>query len=127
MDMHIDMPGAIAALQALAQETRLAAFRALVEAGPPGMAAGAIARRLRVAPASLSFHLQALVHAGLASSRRQGRSVIYRADFAAMESLLGFLTENCCRGAPPTGTTPTMTHPGRTDRHEKDAHQRQCG
>ena len=102
----MDMATAIAALQALAQETRLAAFRALVEAGPPGMAAGAIARRLRVAPASLSFHLQALVHAGLAASHRQGRSVIYRADFAAMESLMGFLTENCCRGVPPASMPP---------------------
>ena len=102
----MDMGTAIAALRTLAQETRLAAFRALVEAGPPGMAAGAVARRLRVAPASLSFHLQALVHAGLAASQRQGRQVIYRADFAAMEALMGFLTENCCRGAPHGGEPP---------------------
>ncbi len=89
----------IEALQALAQEHRLAAFRLLVEAGPPGMAAGEIARALNVAPATLSFHLNQLAQAGLVGSRRDGRSIIYAANFAAMEDLVGFLTENCCRGS----------------------------
>ncbi len=89
---------AVDALQALAQETRLTAFRLLVEAGPEGIAAGEIARTLGVAPPNLSFHLSALVHAGLVTSRRDGRQVIYAADFDAMDSLVGFLAQNCCRG-----------------------------
>lgn len=89
---------AVEALQALAQETRLTAFRLLVEAGPDGIAAGEIAKALGVAPPTLSFHLSALLHAGLASSRREGRQVIYVADFGAMDRLVGFLAENCCRG-----------------------------
>ncbi len=89
----------IEALQALAQEHRLAAFRLLVEAGPPGLAAGEIARNLSVAPATLSFHLNQLAQAGLVGSRRDGRSIIYAANFEAMEDLVGFLTENCCRGS----------------------------
>jgi len=89
---------AVEALQALAQETRLTAFRLLVEAGPEGIAAGEIARTLGVAPPTLSFHLSALVHAGLVTSRRDGRQVIYAAQFAAMDTLVGFLVENCCRG-----------------------------
>ena len=95
----MELRNAVDSLQALAQETRLAAFRSLVEAGPPGMAAGDIARRLGVAPPNLSFHLQALVHADLVRSRREGRQVIYTADFAAMAELMEFLSENCCRGA----------------------------
>jgi len=89
---------AVEALQALAQETRLSAFRLLVEAGPQGIAAGEIARVMGVAPPTLSFHLSALVHAGLVGSRRDGRQVIYAAQFAAMDRLVGFLAENCCRG-----------------------------
>ncbi len=90
---------AIESLQALAQETRLTAFRLLVEAGPRGVAAGEIARTLGIAPSSLSFHLSHLVHAGLVASRRAGRQVIYAAEFDAMERLMAYLTENCCRGA----------------------------
>lgn len=90
---------AVDALAALAQETRLTAFRLLVEAGPEGIAAGDIARTLEVAPPTLSFHLSALDHAGLVSSRRDGRQVIYAANFEAMDSLLAFLARNCCRGA----------------------------
>jgi ArsR family transcriptional regulator, arsenate/arsenite/antimonite-responsive transcriptional repressor len=93
-------PGRIVeALGALAQETRLAIYRLLVEAGPEGMPAGAIAETLGVPPSSLSFHLAQLARAGLASQRRDGRSLIYAADFAAMNALLAYLTENCCRGA----------------------------
>lgn len=89
---------AVEALQALAQETRLTAFRLLVEAGPEGIGAGEIARTLNVASPTLSFHLSALVHAGLVTSRRDGRQVIYAAEFSAMDRLVGFLAENCCRG-----------------------------
>jgi ArsR family transcriptional regulator len=89
-------PDAIAALGALAQETRLAIFRLLVERGPEGLAAGAIAEALGVAPATLSFHLQQLLNAGLIAQRRSSRSLIYSADFAAMNGLVAYLTENCC-------------------------------
>jgi ArsR family transcriptional regulator len=89
---------AIGALGALAQETRLEIFRLLVHAGPPGMPAGRVAAELGVPPATLSFHLAQLVHAGLTRSRQEGRFVIYNADFEAMTSLLAYLTENCCGG-----------------------------
>jgi ArsR family transcriptional regulator, arsenate/arsenite/antimonite-responsive transcriptional repressor len=89
---------AVVALSALAQETRLAIYRLLVEAGPNGLAAGAIAQRLDVAPSSLSFHLAQLTHAGLINQRRMSRSLIYAADFAAMNGLVAYLTENCCGG-----------------------------
>ena len=89
---------AIRALGALAQEHRLAAFRLLVEAGPTGLAAGVLAERLTIAPSSLSFHLAQLANAGLVAQVRQGRSIIYTADFAAMGALVGYLTENCCQG-----------------------------
>ena len=101
---------AVAALAALAQETRLAAFRALVEAGPQGLAAGQLSERLEVAAPTLSFHLTALSQAGLVTSTRDGRSIIYAADFDAMNALLRFLTENCCGGDPqrcaPAGPPP---------------------
>ena len=87
------------ALSALGHETRLAIFRALVQAGPDGMAAGDIARRLSLAPNALSFHLKDLTHAGLAESRQAGRFVIYSAVFPAMTGLVDYLTENCCGGA----------------------------
>ena len=87
---------AIAALGALAQETRLALFRLLVICGPQGLAAGAIGERLGVPPSSLSFHLQELVHAGLITQRRLGRQLIYSAEYGAMTDLLAYLTENCC-------------------------------
>ena len=90
---------AIAALGALAHDHRLSAFRLLVQAGPDGMAAGDIARQLGVPNSSLSFHLAQLQQAGIVSQRRDGRSLIYSADYPAMDALLGFLTENCCAGA----------------------------
>lgn len=89
---------AVKALSALAQDTRLAAFRLLVEAGPGGMAAGAISERLGLPPATASFHLAQLANAGLVSSRPEGRFVIYAADFDRMQALVGFLTDNCCDG-----------------------------
>ena len=90
---------AIRALGALAQDHRLAAFRLLVQAGPAGLAAGALADALQVPPSSMSFHLAQLSNAGLISQRRQSRSIIYAADYAAMSNLMGYLTENCCNGA----------------------------
>ena len=87
---------AIAALGALAQETRLDLFRLLVTVGPGGLPAGVIAERLGVLPSSLSFHLAQLVHAGLITQRRLSRQLIYAAEYSAMNDLLGYLTENCC-------------------------------
>lgn len=89
----------IAALSALANEHRLAVFRLLVQAGPEGRAAGAIAESLDLPASSLSFHLAHLTRAGLIVQRRESRSLIYSADFSAMNALVGFLTENCCGGA----------------------------
>jgi DNA-binding transcriptional ArsR family regulator len=91
---------AIAALGALAQETRLELFRLLVARGPEGLPAGVIAERLGVMPSSLSFHLQQLVHAGLITQRRLSRQLIYSAEYGTMNELMAYLTENCCgRGA----------------------------
>ena len=88
----------IEALGALAQETRLKAFRLLVEAGPQGLPAGKIGEALELPPATLSFHLSQLARAGLVRSRQEGRFVIYSADYQSMTKLVGFLTENCCGG-----------------------------
>ena len=88
----------LAALAALGQETRLRAFRLLVEHEPGGLPAGEIAERLAVQQNTLSTHLGILVTSGLARSRRDGRSVIYRADLETMNELMGYLTENCCGG-----------------------------
>ena len=90
---------AIAALGALAQETRLDVFRLLVERGPEGLPAGAIAGALDLPAATLSFHLKALNDASMVRRARKGRTVVYAADFPRMDELLRFLTENCCRGA----------------------------
>ena len=87
---------AISALGSLAQETRLGIFRLLVRRGPEGLSAGVIADRLGVAPATLSFHLTHLMHAGLIDQRRESRSLIYTANFDGMNALVSFLTENCC-------------------------------
>ena len=95
----MDARDAVRALSALAQDSRLAVFRALVRAGPDGMAAGEIARRLDIAPSTLSSHLTLLEQAGLVGARREGRSMIYAARFAAMSALLDFLIEDCCGGA----------------------------
>ena len=99
---------AIEALSALAQGSRLAVFKLLIQAGPQGLAAGAIGEELDLPPATLSFHLAHLVRAGLARSRQDGRFVIYSADFDNMNALVGYLTENCCSGAAcvPTACVP---------------------
>lgn len=94
----MDTKQVIDALGALAHETRLAAFRMLVQKGPEGIPAGAIAESLGIPPSSLTFHLQQLLHAGLVTQRRLSRQVIYAADYAAMNGVLSFLTENCCGG-----------------------------
>jgi ArsR family transcriptional regulator, arsenate/arsenite/antimonite-responsive transcriptional repressor len=93
---------AVAALAALAQDNRLDVYRLLVQAGPDGMPAGAIADALRLAPNTLTFHFDRLRVAGLVTVRRDGRSMIYAARYDAMNALIAFLTENCCRGAPCT-------------------------
>src|SRR5579871_1445888 len=91
---------AIAALAALAQDNRLDVFRLLVQAGPEGMPAGAVAEALGLAPNTLTFHFDRLRTAGLVTVRREGRSMIYAARYETMNALLDFLTENCCVGAP---------------------------
>jgi DNA-binding transcriptional ArsR family regulator len=90
---------AVTALAALAQDNRLEIFRLLVQAGPDGMPAGAVADALDLAPNTLTFHFDRLRMAGLVTVRREGRSMIYAAQFDTMNSLLAFLTENCCGGA----------------------------
>ena len=90
----------VRSLAALAQEVRLRVFRALVVAGNDGLTPGVILERLGMTPALLSFHLKELVQAGLVTQERQGRNLIYRASFNAMNALLGYLTDNCCAGEP---------------------------
>jgi ArsR family transcriptional regulator, arsenate/arsenite/antimonite-responsive transcriptional repressor len=91
---------AVAALAALAQDNRLDIFRLLVQVGPEGMAAGRVAEELELAPNTLTFHFDRLRGAGLVTVRRDGRSMIYAARYETMNSLLSFLTENCCQGVP---------------------------
>jgi DNA-binding transcriptional ArsR family regulator len=90
---------AVQALGALAQATRLEVFRMLVKAGPAGLAAGKIGATLKVAPATLSFHLKELAQAGLVEARQENRFIYYSADFERMNGLLSFLTQNCCEGS----------------------------
>lgn len=101
----------ITALAALAQETRLAIFRLLVETGPQGLAVGKIGEKLGIAPATLSFHLKELSHAGLVVSRQESRFIIYSANFKTMMALITFLTHNCCGGNPcvPISSPSTLT------------------
>lgn len=108
---------ALAALGALAQETRLQLYRLLVTVGPDGLSAGNIAERLGVIPSSLSFHLTNLVHAGLITQRRLGRLMVYAAEYETMNALLAYLSENCCGQAvsfapmcnPAAGSSATKT------------------
>ena len=92
----MDNVDVVASLAALAQETRLAIYRDLVEAGPAGLSVGEIGADLKVAPATLSFHLKELTNAGLISARQEGRYIFYSAQFDRMTQLVGYLTENCC-------------------------------
>ena len=95
----MDTATTLSALRALAHESRLAAFRALVEAGPDGLAVGALRDRLGLPPATLTTHLNVLRAAGLVSDLREGRSIRVRADYGRMDALIAYLTENCCQGA----------------------------
>ncbi len=99
----MEMKSATDAFAALAQETRLAAFRLLVRAGPAGLPAGEVARTLGAAPSTLSTHLGLLQRAGLVSSQRRSRQIVYRADFAGAGALVRFLMEDCCKGHPVVG------------------------
>jgi len=115
-------------LAALSQEHRLAIFRLLVEHAPEGLSAGVIAERLSLAPPTLSFHLKELSQAGLIAARQDGRFIWYRADLAAMNGLVGYLTENCCRASSvcdaacvPTGAPRAVAAPLPTRRKRKTA------
>src|SRR4051812_9166044 len=96
--MIVEAEAAVVALGALAHEHRLAAYRLLVEAGPDGLSAGTVAERLQLPPSSLTFHLQALLHAGLVTQRRVSRQIIYAIVPAAVNELVAYLTEHCCGG-----------------------------
>jgi DNA-binding transcriptional ArsR family regulator len=102
----LDVKQASIILAALAQESRLAVYRLLVQAGPAGMAASKIAEACGIPPSSLSFHLKELTRAGLLKARNESRFVIYSTDFDCMNSLMGFLTENCCGGNPCSPMSP---------------------
>jgi ArsR family transcriptional regulator, arsenate/arsenite/antimonite-responsive transcriptional repressor len=106
----------VAAPAALAQDNRLDVFRLLVQAGPDGMAAGAVATALDLAPNTLTFHFDRLRQAGLVTVRRDGRSMIYAARFDTMNELLGFLTENCCGGEPEKCAPAAACKPARAKR-----------
>ncbi len=99
---------AVRCLSALAQSSRLAIFRRLVQAGPEGLCVGDIGQALGLAPATLSFHLKELSHAGLINARQEGRYYYYSTAVDAMNALIGYLTENCCGGVP-CGVTPSTT------------------
>jgi DNA-binding transcriptional ArsR family regulator len=96
----MELKDAVKRLSALAQDSRLAVFRALIQAGPGGLAAGDIARRLQITPNTLSSQLNILSNAGLIVGRRDGRSIIYVADYDGMSALLVYLMEDCCEGRP---------------------------
>ncbi len=92
----MDINKAITSFSALSQETRLRVFKTLVEYGESGAAAGVLSKRLGIVQNTLSFHLSYLSHAGLISSRKEGRSIIYKANYKVIENLIGYLQENCC-------------------------------
>jgi ArsR family transcriptional regulator len=96
----MELKAAVSTLSALAHDARLAIFRLLVKVGPVGLAAGDIARRLEILPNTLSANLTLLAHTGLVTSRRDGRSIIYSANYDAMNGLITFLLEDCCGGSP---------------------------
>jgi ArsR family transcriptional regulator, arsenate/arsenite/antimonite-responsive transcriptional repressor len=114
----MNKPHALAALAALSQENRLDVFRLLVEAGPEGVAAGDVAKALKLAPNTLTFHFDRLRDAGLVVVRRDGRSMIYSAQFDAMNALIAFLTENCCQGAT-ASCAPTECKPANSPRKKE--------
>lgn len=111
----------IAALSALAQPSRLDIYRLLVQAGPAGLAAGAIGETLDIPAATLSFHLAQLRHAALITNRRESRSLIYAAQYDVMNGLMAYLSENCCQGAEPTACTPAECSPYRDITYARSA------
>jgi DNA-binding transcriptional ArsR family regulator len=122
---------AIRALGSLAHDSRLAIFRLLVQAGEDGLAVGVIGDRLKLAPATLSFHLAGLKHAGLVTARREGRTIYHAANYTAMNELVGYLSENCCQGADcgiaacaPAATRQTTKSVKKVSRNEKAARTR---
>jgi DNA-binding transcriptional ArsR family regulator len=106
----------VAALAALAQDNRLDVFRLLVEAGPEGLSAGSVANALKLAPNTLTFHFDRLRNAGLVTVRREGRSMIYAAQFDTMNALLAYLTDKCCQGAQEACAIPASCKPARARR-----------
>jgi ArsR family transcriptional regulator, arsenate/arsenite/antimonite-responsive transcriptional repressor len=111
----MEKSNAVLALAALAQDNRLDIYRLLVQAGPAGLPTGQVAAALGLAPNTLTFHFDRLRAAGLVSVRRDGRSMIYAAQYDTMNALLGYLTDNCCKGAPDT-RMPTACKPTRSKR-----------
>ena len=113
MEISSDLDRAVLALRALGEPSRLTIFRQLVEAGPEGMVVGRIAECLAleqtVAPATLSFHLKALLHAGLIHASKERQFIRYVADFAAIDGLVGYLTDHCCGGHPERCAPPSPT------------------
>jgi ArsR family transcriptional regulator len=117
----MEKPAILSSLAALSQESRLDIFRLLVEQGPEGLSAGAIAERLDVANATLSFHLKELAHANLIKSRQAGRFIFYSANFATMNGLVTYLTRNCCRGATcDVGCAPASRAPANRRKRRKE-------
>jgi ArsR family transcriptional regulator len=116
----MEKSNALAALAALAQDSRLDVFRLLVEAGPKGMPAGEIADALGLAPNTLTFHFDRLRVAGLVTVRRDGRSMIYAARFETMNALIGYLTENCCAGAPDACAPAVGCDPAKARKRKKE-------
>ena len=114
----------VSALGALAHETRLAVYRILVQRGPEGLAAGAIADTLDIAPSSLTFHLHQLMQAGLITQRRLSRQLIYATDFEAMNAVVAYLTENCCGGEVACAPVCRPAKPARNSRDEGRAPKR---
>ncbi len=117
----MEKSNAVAALAALAQESRLDVFRLLVQAGPAGLPAGEIAGALKLAPNTLTFHFDRLRAAGLVTVRRDGRSMIYTARFETMNDLLGYLTQNCCGGAADTCLPAPRCAPAAAPKHKTEA------
>ena len=117
----MDAATVVSSLAAIAQESRLAIYRLLIEAGPTGLAVGEIGAGLRIAPATLSFHLKELSHAGLANARQDGRYIYYTANYERMNALVGFLTDQCCARDMP-GCSPRSgcgTRPSRKKTRER--------
>lgn len=121
--MAQDAQTVVTSLGALAHEHRLAAYRLLVEKGPEGLPAGTLAEKMAMPPSSLTFHLQQLLQAGLVTQRRLGRQIIYAADFANMNHLVAYLTENCCGGQ---ACAPVCDPAPKGDREDETPARQRC-